>query len=214
MASETALRATIVEFCRHMNAIGLNQGTSGNISARCGARMLITPSAVPYDEMTPNMIASMALDGSDEWQGPRKPSSEWRFHRDILIARPGAGAVVHTHATYCTALAMARRPIPAAHYMVAAFGGPTVRCAGFAQFGTQALSDLALSALEDRHACLLANHGMIAVGATPAQAMWRAEELETLARQYVISLTIGRPVLLDDGQIDRTLAAFGGYGQE
>ena len=156
-------REAIIAACREMNAAGLNQGTSGNISLRQrdsgGDAMLITPSATPYDAMTPEMIARMPLDGSERWEGPRKPSSEWRFHRDILRARPEIAAVVHAHAPHATALAMARRAIPACHYMVAAFGGNSVRCCDYALFGTQALSDLVLEALQDRTACLMANHG-------------------------------------------------------
>ena len=211
---EKSLREAIVAQCRHMNASGLNQGTSGNISARLGEAMLITPSAVPYDDMTPAMIARVPLDGSNDWEGPRRPSSEWRFHRDILRARPDANAVVHTHAIHCTALAMARRGIPAAHYMVAAFGGADVRCGRYATFGTQALSDTAVEALEGRNACLLANHGMIAIGPTLDRTMWLAEELETLARQYILSLQIGGPVTLGESEIAETLAAFEGYGRQ
>jgi L-fuculose-phosphate aldolase len=211
---EKALREAIVAQCRHMNAIGLNQGTSGNISARLDGAMLITPSAVPYDDMTPAMIARMPLDGSEAWDGPKRPSSEWRFHRDILRARPEANAVIHAHAVNCTALAMARRSIPAAHYMVAAFGGTDVRCGRYATFGTQALSDAAVEALVGRDACLLANHGMIAIGPTLERAMWLAEELETLARQYILSLQAGGPVILSDAEIGEALAAFEGYGRQ
>jgi len=211
--SETALRADIVLQCRELNASGINQGTSGNISARCGDRMLISPSATPYDAMTPDMIVSMALaDTSGAHDGPRPPSTEWRFHQALLNARPDAMAVVHAHPPHCTALAIARRDIPACHYMVAAFGGADVRCAGYATYGTEALADLALTAMEGRTACLLANHGMIAMGETLAKAMWRAVELEALARQYVLSLSIGGPVILSDAQIDDTLAGFATYG--
>lgn len=210
---EHALRREIIAQCRFMNACGLNQGTSGNISARCGDRMLITPSATPYDAMTPDMIAATPLAGAgDAWDGPRRPSTEWRFHLDILQNRPEIGAVVHAHPAYCTALAMARREIPAAHYMVAAFGGATVRCAGYARYGTAALSEAALGALEDRTACLLANHGMIALGDTLAKAMWRAVELETLARQYHLSLLVGGPTVLSDAEIDEVIEGFRRYG--
>ena len=209
---EQALRQAIVERCRWMTASGLNQGTSGNISARCGEAMLVTPSGIPYERMTPEMLALMPLEGGDGcWQGPCRPSTEWRFHRDILAARTGAGAVVHTHSPHATALAMARRGIPAAHYMVAAFGGP-VRCAEYATFGTAALSRAALDALEDRQACLLANHGTIALGRDLDHAMALAVELEALARQYVLSLSIGGPVLLDDEEMERVARAFSGYG--
>ncbi len=211
-AMEQALRREIVERCQEMNANGLNQGTSGNVSARCGDRMLISPSAIPYDEMEPEMIASLPLDGSGEWHGPKRPSTEWRFHLALLRDRPDAQAVVHAHPTFCTTLAIARKEIPACHYMIAAFGGNNVRCAGYATFGTEALSKLAIDAMTDRTACLLANHGMIAIGENLAKAMWRAVELETIARQYYLSLQLDGQVLLSDAAIDDTLAAFGGYG--
>ncbi|MEL6235772.1 MAG: class II aldolase/adducin family protein [Pseudomonadota bacterium] len=211
--AERALRQAIIDKCRFMNASGLNQGTSGNISARFEDRMLISPSATPYDAMEPEMIASMPFDAEyGTWEGPLKPSTEWRFHFDILKGRPDAGAVVHAHPTYCTALAMARKEIPPAHYMMAAFGGTTVRCSPYARFGTAELSAHALAALEGRTACLLANHGSIAIGADLDKAMWLAVELETIARQFYMTLLIGGPVLLSDDQIAETAAAFGSYG--
>jgi L-fuculose-phosphate aldolase len=211
--SEQALRRKIVDLCRQMNAIGLNQGTSGNISARHKDVMLITPSATPYDDMTPADIAVMPLTSEDGgWSGPRKPSTEWRFHRDILRSRSDAGAVVHCHSTFATVLSIAQRTIPACHYMIAAFGGPTIRCADYATFGTAALSDHALAALADRSGCLLANHGQIAIGPTLDRAMWLAVELETIARQYYHSLLIGGPVLLPDDEIERVRESFRGYG--
>ncbi len=210
--SEKDLRREIVARCREMNASGINQGASGNISARFGARMLISPSAVPYDEMEPEMIASVALDDESDWRGPLKPSTEWRFHLRLLRERPEANAVLHSHSTYCTALAIARREIPACHYMIAAFGGTNVRCAGYATFGTEELADLAIAAMRDRTACLLANHGMIVLGESLAKAMWRAIELETIAKQYVLSLQIGGPVVLPDAAIEQTLEKFAGYG--
>ena len=211
--AEKALRAEIVARCREMNASGINQGTSGNISARCEDRMLISPSAVPYDQMEPEMIASVALDDtSGAWEGPLKPSTEWRFHHKLLRGRPDAAAVVHAHPTYCTTLAIAGKGIPAAHYMIAAFGGNDVKCAGYARFGSEALSELAIAAMEGRTACLLANHGMIAIGESLAKAMWRAIELETIAKQYYLSLQIGGPNLLSDEQVQETIDAFGGYG--
>jgi L-fuculose-phosphate aldolase len=195
-----------------MNASGLNQGTSGNISARYEDRMLITPSATPYHAIEPEMIASMPLEGSyGEWTGPLQPSTEWRFHLDIMRARPDVGSVVHTHSTYATVLAIARKSIPACHYMMAAFGGTDIRCAGYARYGTKELSELALAALEGRNGCLLANHGMIAVGANLDKAMWLAVELETLARQYYLSLALG-PVILSDEEIAETARGFSTYG--
>jgi L-fuculose-phosphate aldolase len=210
---ELELRTGIVAACRHMNAIGLNQGTSGNISARFGDRMLITPSGVPYHEMAAEDLAIMPIDGDyGSWEGSLAPSTEWRFHLDITRARPEVGAIVHAHSTFATAIAIARKDIPACHYMIAAAGGPSIRCARYATYGTKELSAAALRALEDRNACLLANHGMIATGPTLGKAMWLAAELETIARQYVISLSIGGPVLLSDAEIAKVKEDFKSYG--
>lgn len=211
--AERALRKEIIARCREMNAAGINQGTSGNISVAYEGRMLITPSATPYDEMEPEMICAIPLDSADgAWEGPRKPSTEWRFHLELLRDRPDMPAVVHAHPTYCTALAMLRKPIPACHYMVAAFGGNDVRVAPYALYGTAELARHAVAALKDRTACLLANHGMITLGESLAKAMWRAVELETLARQYVISLGVGKPAILSDAEIAETLKGFASYG--
>ncbi len=209
---EEALRRAIIDGCLTLNDAGVNQGTSGNIGARFGDRLIVTPSATPYAAMTPTSLASTPLDGEPDWSGPLPPSTEWRFHRDILRARPEIGAIVHAHPPYCTALAMTRQGIPAAHYMVAAFGGADIRCAGYATYGTAALSTLALGALKDRTACLLANHGMIVLGETLDKALWRASELETLARQYHHALTIGGPVLLSEADINDTMKSFSSYG--
>ena len=212
--AEKSLREEIVARCREMNAAGINQGTSGNISARFEKRMLITPSAVPYERLEPEMIASVALDDPHRaWEGPLEPSTEWRFHHALLRGRRDAEAVVHAHPTYCTALAMARKEIPACHYMIAVFGGNNVRCSGYATFGTEELSRLAIEAMRERSACLLANHGMITIGESLARAMWRAIELETIARQYCLSLLVGGPVLLDDDAVDETLKGFSRYGE-
>lgn len=211
--AEKALRDELVARCRELNSSGINQGTSGNISVRFGDRMLISPSATPYDEMTADMIASVALDDtSGAYEGPLKPSTEWRFHQKLLRERPDANAVVHAHPTYCTTLAIARRPIPACHYMIAAFGGTDVRCAGYATFGTEELSILAIEAMKDRTACLLANHGMITLGESMAKAMWRAIELEAIAKQYYLSLQIGGPIILSDDAIADAMKSFSGYG--
>jgi L-fuculose-phosphate aldolase len=205
----TALRAALIAAARSMAPLGINQGTAGNISARDGDAMLITPSAIPYDDMTPEMIARMPLAGPyGAWDGPKRPSSEWRFHLDIMLARPEIGAIVHTHAPHATALAIARRDIPPCHYMITRFGGGTIRCAPYALFGTAELSALALAALEGRTACLLANHGFIATGPTLAAAMAAAVELETLARQYILSLAAGGPVLLTDDEISAAIEQF------
>ena len=212
---ELSTRNAIIAQCRVMNASGLNQGTSGNISVRAGARMLITPSSIPYDILTPEMIAAMPIEGDyGSWEGPKKPSSEWRFHLDILRARPDVGAIVHTHSTYCTSLSIARKPIPPIHYMIAHFGGPDIRCADYALYGSAELSAHVLKAMQGRNGCLLANHGMIAAGKNLAHAMWLAIELETLARQYWHALQIGGPVLLSAAEVAAAAEKFGvtGYG--
>lgn len=210
MAAKRGPRAALVAAYRDLIAGGLSQGTSGNVSLRQGAAMLITPSAVPAAAMRAADVARMTVAGEGAWQGPAKPSSEWRMHRDIYRARPEVGAVVHMHSPYATALAMARRAIPAAHYMVAAFGGSDVRCSEYATFGTAELSAAAVAALAGRSGCLLANHGALALGASLEEAMWRAGELEALARQYLLALAAG-PVLLSAGEMADALAAFGAY---
>jgi L-fuculose-phosphate aldolase len=211
--TELDLRRSIVTSCRAMNALGINQGTSGNISARYGKWMLITPSGVPYDEMKPGNIARMPIEGEyGSWKGPMQPSSEWRFHLDIMRARPEVGAVVHTHSTYATVLAICGKEIPAIHYMIAAAGGPTIRVAPYATYGTKELSDNALLALEGRTCCLLANHGMIATGPNLKRALWLAVELETLAKQYYLSLQIGGAQTLSDAEIGHVVQKFKGYG--
>ena len=210
--SDADQRQAIVDACRDLAAQGMFTGTSGNLSVRVGADMLITPSGIPYPALDADQIVEMALDEDAPEALPVKPSSEWRFHRDILNARPEVQAIVHTHSPYATALSMTRQAIPPAHYMVAAFGGADVRCSDYALFGSQALSDAALEALGGRAACLLANHGAITLGETLDKALWRAVELETLAHQYILSLQAGGPVLLTELEIHDALEAFKGYG--
>jgi L-fuculose-phosphate aldolase len=207
---ETAKRQSIIDACLRMNALGINQGTSGNISLRHGEGMLITPTSTPYEAMRPEQIVFMNLDGSRD--ASQRPSSEWRFHRDILKARPEVNAVVHAHPPYATTLAIMGREIPPVHYMVAVAGGDTIRCAPYATFGTEELSRHALKALEDRLACLLAHHGMIAIGPSLAKAMWLAVEIETLARQYHGCLLIGTPSLLSKAEIEKVRGRMAGYG--
>ncbi|MEK9662522.1 MAG: class II aldolase/adducin family protein [Alphaproteobacteria bacterium] len=207
-----ALRRAIVATCRRMNALGINQGTSGNVSSRVSGGLLITPSGVPYEAMTPGGIVAMAADGTVKGDG--KPSSEWRFHVDILAARPDAGAIVHTHSVHATALSCLRRDIPAFHYMVAVGGGDTIRCADYATFGTQTLSDHALAALDGRRACLLANHGVIATGRDLDAALALAVEVETLAQQYLLALQVGKPTILGKGEMRRVVEKFANYGQK
>lgn len=210
---ESNLRTALVAANLQLVRDGLNQGTSGNLSARHGDDMLITPSGVPAERVGAATIAAMPLTGDGGWSGPAKPSSEWRLHRDILNARPDVGAVVHTHSPYATVLATQHRHIPALHYMIAAFGGPSIRCTPYAPFGTQALSDLIVAHLGDRHGVLLGNHGMVVTGRTLDQAVWRAGELELLARMTVLATLGGTPpVILPDDEVARMVARFAGYG--
>src|SRR5277367_2872247 len=200
LAKDQAKRQSIIDACRDMNRLGINQGTSGNISLRHENGMLITPTSTPYETMQPEQIVFMNLDGSLETN--QRPSSEWRFHRDILKARPEVNAVVHAHPPYATMLAIMGMEIPPVHYMIACAGGDTIRCAPYATYGTQELSEHAVKALENRSACLLAHYGMIAVGPSLTKAMWLAVEVETLARQYHGCLQIGTPSLLPRAEIE------------
>jgi L-fuculose-phosphate aldolase len=204
------VRRELIETCLKMNATGLNQGTSGNLSVRHDGGFLITPTGIAYDELSPDDIVHVRMDGT--WRHPLAPSSEWRFHRDILAAKPEVNAVVHAHPPYCTTLAIRHMAIPAVHYMIAVSGGDTIPCAAYATFGTEELSRNAVAALADRTACLLANHGMIAVGPSLAKAMWLATEVETLARQYFNTLLIGGPHILPPDEIARVIGKFAGYG--
>lgn len=202
MTQPDDLRRRMVETCRAMNVSGINQGTAGNLSHRTGAGFLVTPSSLPYDRMQPEDLVEMDFDGT--YVG-RRPSSEWRFHRDILRARPDVDVVLHCHSVHATALACHHRTIPSFHYMTAVAGGSTIRCADYATFGTQALSDAALVALEGRTACLLGQHGQIALGKTLDAALWLATEVETLARIYLLALGLGKPPVLPDDEMDRVI---------
>jgi len=208
--SDLEARQAIIDACIQMNVLGINQGTSGNISRRHGDGMLISPTSTPYDTLRPEDIVFMGWDG--EVDGRLPPSSEWRFHLDIMKARPEVNAVVHAHPTYCTTIAIMGRKIPAIHYMVAVAGGSDIRCAPYATFGTAELSAHAVEALRDRKACLLAQHGMIAVGSSLSQAMWLAVEVETLARQYHGALQIGEPPILSEEEIENVIKRMASYG--
>jgi L-fuculose-phosphate aldolase len=211
-ADEAKLREEIVRTCMRMVELGVNQGTSGNVSVRLGTRFLVTPSGIPYEEMTPRQIALMDVDGS--YAGPCRPTTEWRIHGGIMRARQAAGAVIHTHSMYATTVACLRREIPALHYYVAVGGGPTIRCADYATYGTQQLADNVLAALAERDACLLANHGLVVVGATLAQTLRRTFDIETLARQFVYALQAGEPVILPDDEIERVRLKMRAYGTQ
>jgi L-fuculose-phosphate aldolase len=206
-----ALRLAVVQTARRMNALGINRGKSGNVSARIDGGFLVTPSALPYDETEPEDIVAVGEDGAP--RGRRKPSSEWRFHRDIYAARSDAAAIVHTHSPFATTLACLDRDIPAFHYMIAMAGGSDIRCAPYATFGTQQLSDLAVQALDGRKACLLAHHGMIAIGGSLKTTLALAVEVEMLAEMYWRALQIGEPRVLDELQMKEVLAKFPLYRQ-
>ena len=209
---ELEKRQSIIEACLEMNRLGINQGTSGNISVRHEDYILITPTSTPYEQLTVDNIVRLEMDGSTK--GPLGASSEWRFHRDIMAARPDVHAIVHTHPTYSTIIAIMGLDIPSIHYMVAVAGGNDIKCAPYATFGSQELSENAVKALKSRKACLLEHHGIIAVGPTISKALWLSVEVETLARQFHGAMQIGKPRLLPKEEIDRVLEKMGNYGHK
>jgi len=209
------IRQKIIDMCLQMNSSGLNQGTSGNISVRHKDYMIITPSGVPYEDLSPGDLCQMSLRHNRyEWKGDYKPSSEWNFHRAVLQSNEEFGAVIHTHSTYATVLSIGRETIPPCHYMIAAFGGNTVRCADYATFGTDELTRNILVAMKDRSACLMANHGMLTVGANLDKAMWAAVELETLSKQFYLAKKADSMVLLSDREMDEVHEGFRNYGSK
>jgi L-fuculose-phosphate aldolase len=210
-AEELHAAAALLEAAQAMNRARLNVGTSGNASVRCGEGFLVTPTGMAFEHCIPADMVPMDMNGRP--RGGKAPSSEWRFHRDVYAARPEAGAVLHAHAPFATALACQRREIPPFHYMIARFGGATIRCAPYATFGTQALSDHALTALDGRCACLLANHGMLVFGRDAAHALDLAIEFEVLCEQFWRTCQLGAPVLLDAAQMAEVIARFTWYGQ-
>jgi L-fuculose-phosphate aldolase len=205
-------RRAIVDTVRWLMARRLYTGTSGNVSARGGGGLLITPTGVVCDDVDAASIVALNMDGVA--RGALPPSSEWRIHRDIYRRRPDVGAVVHTHSTFATALSCLRRPVPAFHYMVAKAGGDDLPCARYATYGTEALSRSALAALDGRRACLLANHGLLALGADLQAARLLAEEMEALCEQYVLARVAGSPVVLPAREMKRVRAKFATYGRK
>ncbi len=212
MPNPSELPGLVAECARRSVSLGLNRGTSGNVSARSPEGFLITPSGRDMTELAAVDMAPVDMEG----RAPEglKPSSEWRFHRDIYAAFPEAGAIVHAHSPFAVALACLRRDIPAFHYMVAMAGGVDIRCARYATFGTQALSDAILEALRDRRACLMANHGLVAWGRDLAGALALAVEVEALCGQYLCCLQAGEPVLLSDAEMAEVLEKFRDYRSE
>jgi L-fuculose-phosphate aldolase len=212
------LRRDVIATALKMNVLGINQGKSGNVSVRVpreSARdesFLITPTGIAYEKTRPEDIVEVRMDGG--FSGDVLPSSEWRFHRDIYAARSDVDAIVHTHSAFATTIAVHGKDIPAFHYMIAVAGGDNIRCAPYATFGTQALSDAAVMALKDRKACLLAQHGMIACEASLEKALALAEEVESLAKMYWQALQLGAPPILSDAEMTTVIEKFKTYGQQ
>ena len=205
------LREWAVAAMRRLDSLGLNRGSTGNLSHRLGAGMLITPTGIDADELQARDMVWLGDDGTQ--RGDWQPSSEWHFHRAIYMARPDLNAVVHTHSVNATALACLERGLPAFHYMVAVAGGDGIPCTAYHTFGTEALSRAVAEALRDRDACLLAHHGLVAGGASLAQAMKVAIEVEALCETYLKALPVAEPTLLDGAQMAEVIEKFRSYGR-
>lgn len=212
-AAEAVARQSVIDTALAMSRSGLSPGRSGNVSCRWESGMLVTPSGMAYERLEPSDIVYVGADGTVP-PAQRKPSSEWRFHLAAYQVRPDCGAVVHTHSLHATVLACAHRAIPAFHYMIAAAGGKDIPLVPYATFGTEALSRHVAAGLEKRSACLMANHGQIAIGPTLAAALELASEVEVLAEQYYKVLTLGAPVILPDAEMALMLDKFRAYGQK
>lgn len=206
------LRHDVIRTCLEMNAIGLNQGTAGNVSVRNSDGFLITASGVRYEDMTPGQVVQMDLEGG--YHGPVLPSSEWRMHMDIYKSRPEAKAILHVHSPHATALSCLRQEVPAFHYMIGVTGGDTLRCAEYASFGTEELSQAMLRAMEARNATLLANHGMICFAPTLKSVLSLGVEIEMLCQQYILARQCGTPIILDSEEMTDILRRFGTYGKQ
>lgn len=208
--AESELSKKLLKTSRKLAELGLNKGTSGNASVRCEDGFLVTPSGISAEVMLADSMVKMQFDG--RFEPHKNPSSEWRFHRDIFLNRPEINAIIHTHSMFASTLSTFRRDIPAFHYMIALCGGDSIRCAPYALFGTQQLSDNAVVALQDRKACLLANHGMIAVGETLEKALSITQEVETLCEQYLRALQVGEPYILSRQEMLEVQERFKRYG--
>lgn len=207
---DNSLHLELVKVAKSLNDTGLNRGTSGNCSVRYKSGFLVTPSGVPTKNLIVNNIVEMDLQGKVITGS--KPSSEWRFHRDIIQNRADVGAVIHTHSTFATAVSCLNLDVPPFHYMIAVAGGDNIKCAPYALFGSQELSDVALEALQNRKVCLLSNHGMIAVGSNLEDAFAVAVEVENLCQQYLLTLQAGKPKLLSEAEMVEVRKQFQGYG--
>ena len=209
-------RENLLSIAQKLIETGLNKGTAGNASVRCDGGFMVTPSGIAVEDMKSTSIVQMQFDGSYEQgkiQPNIKPSSEWRFHRDILASRTDINAVIHTHSMFATTLACLHKDIPSFHYMIAVVGGDSIRCAPYALFGSQALSDNALASLTDRKACLLANHGMIGLGRDLDDALVVTVEVENLCEQYWRALQLGEPHILTEAEMGEVFQQFKGYGK-
>jgi len=206
------LREELVATARRMNELGLTPGLSGNVSVRTSSGLYVTPSGMPYASLAADDMVEVKANGAIR-PGQRTPSTEWRLHHDILAARADVGAIVHTHSLFCTAIAMLRRDIPAVHYTIVLAGSDTIPCAEYATFGSPELALAAVTALRGGKACLLANHGMVALGATLPETLRLAAEIETLAAQYWHATQLGTPHVIDSGELARVRARFAEYGQ-
>ncbi len=210
--SELDIREEIIATCLKMEELGINQGTSGNISHRFEDGILITPSGVSYDLLKPKDIVFVPFRSKEEFVGEYPPSSELDFHFDLLKEKPEINCVLHNHSTYATSMAICRMDIPAHHYMVGVAGGKKIPCAEYATFGTPQLSKNIIKALDGYSACLLANHGVITTAISLKKALWIAIEVENLAKQYIMAKQIGDPVILSDKEMDKILEKFKSYG--
>ncbi len=213
MPSDILIKQQIIDTVRMFCTHGLGVGTAGNLSVRSANGFIITPTGLAYEQLKPDLLVELDAEGNTV-TGHLRPSSEWRFHRDIYRSDDEAGAIVHVHSPYATAMACTHQSIPAFHYMVAIAGGDSIRCADYATFGTAELSNYVIRALQDRKACLLANHGMIALGRDVSSAFRMAQEVEELAKQYCYSLQIGSPVVLDNKEMQTVLEKFKHYGRQ
>lgn len=210
--SELDIRKEIIETCLKMEEIGINQGTSGNISHRFKDGLLITPSGISYDLLKPEDLAYVSFSSKNKYIGEYPPSSELDFHYAILKDYPDINCVLHNHSTYATAMAICGMEIPAHHYMVGVGGGRKIPCATYATFGTEELSNNVIKALKNYSACLIANHGVITTANSLKKALWIAVEVENLAKQYILAKQVGEPILLCDEEMDKVLEKFNNYG--
>jgi len=209
---ERNLRQAIIDTCLKMESLGINQGTSGNVSHRWNDGILITPSGIAYDQLAPDDIVYVPFHSKQAYEGKHAPSSELDFHFDILQAKPEVNCVLHNHSPHATSMAIVGMDIPAHHYMVAVAGGDKIPCAPYATFGTPQLSENIIKALEGYTACLLANHGVVTTAATLSKALWLAIEVENLAHQYILAKQIGTPGILPSDEMNRIVERFKSYG--